>query len=294
MFVAGRAAALVPVLRLRSSRCRRAGQCVLARAPVATRPQLSAPHHDLTTTTTVTILTLVIPAPAPAMPLRSRLPNTGLKLKIPARSSASVAAAAAASPYGPSPRHSASPSRKKEAELFPKSSSDHHAPGVPAPPASTAPGAACSVFDASVDSRPVWACVSSVSAARTDTGFREIPIRVSGGRGDRPPPAAPAPAPPHCDTARGSPVSPPLGDCELGPGSPPEDPLLHFTRGQFRTQRAQLLRDWISQLPTGRAPRAPRPNPFFSARKKDFNYEPYKYLSSPLPTFNQSPDSPAR
>ena len=247
------------------------------------------PHHDLTITTTVTILTLV--SPAPAMPLRSRLPNTGLKLKIPARSSASVAAAAAASPYGPSPRHSASPSRKKEAELFP---SDHNTPAVPAPPASNGPGAAaaCSVFDASVDSRPVWACVSSVSAARTDTGFREIPIRVSGGRGDRPPPAAPAP--PHCDTARGSPVSPPLGDCELGPGSPPEDPLLHFTRGQFRTQRAQLLRDWISQLPTGRAPRAPRPNPFFSARKKDFNYEPYKYLSSPLPTFNQSPGSPAR
>ena len=105
------------------------------------------------------------------MPLRTRLSNTGLKLKIPVRSSSN--GASAASPYGPSPnRHSASPHRRRE-EVFP----------LPVA-ASTCNNKAdrgsqerVTLFDASVDSRPVWAVTSHKQICKISCfGWREVTV----------------------------------------------------------------------------------------------------------------------
>lgn len=219
------------------------------------------------------------------MPLRTRLQNTGLRLKIPVRSNTAVTS----SPYGPSPnRHSASPSRKKDPSvLFPR----------PGAEANTEAGgdrggqARVVSFDASVDSRPVWA-VTSVrpGLATRGAGFREIPITRTSQhqRSDL--------MNDICDNVsdEDEPRTPPL-HCDVSPEVP--GPFLHRSplraHPERRLQRAEILRDWMHSLPIG--PNQKRTaNPFFSPRKKDFNYEPDKYLSSPLPKFNQSPDSPAR
>lgn len=218
------------------------------------------------------------------MPLRTRLQNTGLKLKIPIRSSAAVIS----SPYGPSPnRHSASPSRKKEPSVL------FSRPGAEAN-TEAGPGAdrgqhRVVSFDASVDSRPVWA-VTSVrpGLATRGAGFREIPITRTSQHDQ------------SSDLSHGicdsedEPRTPPL-HCDLSPEVP--DPYLHRSplraHPERQLERAEILRDWMHSLPIG-PKRTANHNPFFNPRKKDFNYEPYKYLSSPLPKFNQSPDSPAR
>ena len=229
------------------------------------------------------------------MPLRTRLSNTGLKLKIPVRSSSN--GASAASPYGPSPnRHSASPHRRRE-EVFP----------LPVG-ASTCNNKAergsqerVTLFDASVDSRPVWAVTShKPRAARDKTGFREIPITRSSSSSQQ-----------HdlthdsttvhnniCDNEDDSeddPQSPALEDCKLSP----DDLILQHRSSlqacrQRQFQRAEILRDWMHNLPLPAAQPSSSSNPFFAARKKDFNYQRYKYLSSPVANFHQSPDSPTR
>ena len=132
-------------------------------------------------------------------------------------------------------------------------------------------------FDASVDGRPVW----SVTAERprsSSRGFRDIPI-VQG--------TPPAPSS-LCDNKQsGDPLVPP-------------SPSLPASERQL--QRAEILRDWIESLPS--EPISPR-NPFFTptptprprprpTHKKDLNYQPYKYLSSPLPNFDRSPRSSCR
>ena len=222
------------------------------------------------------------------MPLRTRLSNTGLKLKIPARSSGS--GVAASSPYGPSPnRHSASPHRRQRDDVFPLP-----VPRVSAGTCSDQDQQVTTVFDASVDSRPVWACVTSTrgrASVRTTDGFREIPITrtsVQSHYNDLI----------NCDN---------LGDTEsqspkLSPVEVENDDPAFLHRSPLRAhperqlQRAEILRDWIHALPVPAS--TSQSNPFFAprppARKKDFNYEPYKYLSSPLPKYNQSPDSPTR
>ena len=147
-------------------------------------------------------------------------------------------------------------------------------------------------LDASVDSRPVWE-VTSVrpGPAPRGAGFREIPItRTSQNqRSDL--------SNDICDNPsdEDEPRTPPL-HCDLSPEVP--GPFLHRSplqaHAERQLQRAEILRDWMHSLPIGPNRTA---NPFFSPRKRDFNYEPYKYLSSPLPKFNQSPDSqgsPAR
>ena len=218
------------------------------------------------------------------MPLRTRLQNTGLKLKIPVRSNTAVSS----SPYGPSPnRHSASPSRKKDpSALFSR-------PGAEANTETGADRAQHRVvsFDASVDSRPVWA-VTSVrpGLAGRGAGFREIPITrtLDHQRTDL--------NNDICDNVsdEDEPRTPPL-HCDLSPEVP--GPFLHRSplraHPERQLQRAEILRDWMHSLPIGPNPKRTA-NPFFSPRKKDFNYYPDKYLSSPLPKFNQSPDSPAR
>ena len=223
------------------------------------------------------------------MPLRTRLQNTGLKLKIPARSSTSVSS----SPYGPSPnRHSASPSRKKE-NLFPRPKPGPDQPETHVEAVSHVSNAEHRVvtFDASVDSRPVWAVTSVRPRARAthEAGFREIPMtrtlqhqHLQFQRSD---------LIHDCDTQSNLEEAGALG--HLSPEAP--GPFLHCSplraQPERQLQRAEILRDWMHSLPIG--PKR-TPNPFFSPRKKDFNYEPYKYLSSPLPKFNPSPDSPAR
>jgi len=214
------------------------------------------------------------------MPLRKRLSNTGLKLKIPTRNSSNVAV----SPYGPSPRLSASPQRKKE-DLFP-------------PPLSGASRErkSVNVFDASCDSRPVWEVSTHRTRSVTTDGFREIPITRTSTQ-TQPNDLI------HCDKLdndnvagnvpdceeESEPVSPALVDCKFSPC----DQYLHRSplraHPERQLQRAEILRDWMQKLPIGSASTS---NPFFSQRKRDFNYETYKYLSSPLPKFNQSPDSP--
>ena len=218
------------------------------------------------------------------MPLRKRLSNTGLKLKIPTRTSSNVAV----SPYGPSPRLSASPQRKKE-DLFP-------------PPPLSGPSRdrmTVNVFDASCDSRPVWeVSTHRTRSVTTSDGFREIPITRTSSQ-TQPNDLI------HCDKLENTnvvrtveleeeseePVSPALVDCKVSPC----DQLLHRSplraHPERQLQRAEILRDWMHKLPIGRASTS---NPFFSPRKRDFNYEAYKYLSSPVPKFNQSPDSPTR
>ena len=100
------------------------------------------------------------------MPLRTRLHNTGLKLKIPARTVSS-----SASPYGPR-RHSASPIRGREESNsrkpnWPKDCSPS-GQGASNWPDQRQPNVVKSIglndfsktftsFDASIDSRPVWA-----------------------------------------------------------------------------------------------------------------------------------------
>ena len=195
------------------------------------------------------------------MPLRTRLSNTGLKLKIPGRGSSSLS-----SPYGRSPsRHSSSPHRQRR-------SSDEQQ--------------RVTTFDAAVDGRPVWSVTGQRTRANTQ-GFREIQIHQQ----TQP-----------CDSIQtaltsGGKQSEPNPISLLDP-LVPRSPSLAAKERQL--QRAEILRDWIETLPT--EPNPPR-NPFFTptppprpkpAYKKDLNYQPYKYLSSPLPNFDQSPRSPCR
>ena len=203
------------------------------------------------------------------MPLRSRLSNTGLKLKIPARSSPGVT-----SPYGPSP-HKQSPSPHRHRR------EDGHTEDV------------VSTFDASVDGRAVWSVTSHRTKTKTE-GFREIQIQhtqdlsvcdsghTSASNNNKHTPVAEQRHHTNCISLH-EPLVP------LSPLRPTKDRQL---------DRAEVLRDWIQKLPS--EPDTPR-NPFFTrssrasvASKRELNYQPYKYLSSPLPNFNQSPGSPNR
>lgn len=194
------------------------------------------------------------------MPLRTRLSNTGLKLKIPGRASSSQS-----SPYGRSPnRHS--------------SSSPHRQRGNTEEVVTT--------FDASVDGRPVWSVTGQRTRSSTQ-GFREIQI---------------------LDQTQANPLS--LCDKQQSDRNPisfldplvPRSPSLAAKERQL--QRSEILRDWIETLPTEPAASNTPRNPFFTqtqptarprrSYKKDLNYQPYKYLSSPLPNFDQSPQSSCR
>ena len=198
------------------------------------------------------------------MPLRTRLSNTGLKLKIPVRTNPSPA-----SPYGPS-RQSPSPQRPRREEEGRREEM-------------------VSTWDASVDGRPVWAVRSQRARSRGQgQGFREIQIQdlsvcdsVHSARSNNRSLSAE-----QNDSKRISSSHQPLV-----PRSP-----LRPTRDR-QLQRAEILRDWIQKLPT--EPNNGQPNPFFSPsartnHKKELNYRPYKYLSSPLPNFNQLSDSSDR
>ena len=194
------------------------------------------------------------------MPLRTRLSNTGLKLKIPGRASSSLS-----SPYGRSPsRQSSSPHRQG------RSTEDN----------------LVTTFDASVDGRPVWSVTGQRTRSNTQ-GFREIQILDE------------TQTQPHslCDKKQTASSGGKQSD-----GNPISflDPSLSRSPSvaakERQLQRAEILRDWIETLPT--EPTTPR-NPFFtptptSRPKKDLNYQSYKYLSSPLPNFDQSPHSPCR
>ena len=204
------------------------------------------------------------------MPLRPRLSNTGLKLKIPGRTSSSPL-----SPYGRSPgRASSSPSRQRE-----RRSSGEQQQQLR------------DTFDASVDGRPVWSVTGQRTRPNTQ-GFREIPIQHQ----------TQTNALSLCDSKQTA----PSGEQNKSDRNPISflDPLVprhpSLAAKERQLQRAEILRDWIETLPT--EPNTSR-NPFFTstppprprpACKKDLNYEPYKYLSSPLPNFDQSPQSPCR
>lgn len=213
------------------------------------------------------------------MPLRTRLSNTGLKLKIPVRSSSN--GRNDASPYGPSPRHSASPHRRQREEVFPLPVSE--------------PRDHVSTFDASVDTRPVWSVTSHKLKTVTceQSGFREIPI-TRDLSSQHPTCDSPVSHDRHDTTVQYQDIeSPDLAECRLSPDDDIQDRSSYQACRQRAFQRAEILRDWMHNLPL--IPRTTHSaNPFFGARKKDFNYQPYKYLSSPLPQCDQSPDSPAR
>ena len=208
------------------------------------------------------------------MPLRTRLSNTGLKLKIPVRSSSN--GRNDASPYGPSPRHSASPHRRQREEVFP----------LPASEPRDNTREHVSTFDASVDTRPVWSVTSHKlkSVTSEQSGFREIPITRDLNQA-------------NCDNQishdHNTPTmeSPDLAECRLSPDDDIHDRSSYQACRQRTFQRAEILRDWMHNLPI---PRNSASNPFFTAPKKHFNYPAHKYLSSPLPKSDQSPDSPAR
>jgi len=232
------------------------------------------------------------------MPLRSRLHNTGLKLKIPVRNSAS-----SASPYGPS-RHSASPIRRQD-----ENNSKQHFPGSfnlnglsstnqkdqrhtkvvnPNPCSQTVTS-----FDASIDTRPVWA-VKEEKAKTSTEGFRDIPITKSTnisefGRG--------------CDNGdsknsnsifyeNSDPETPELDNISSPDFFTNRSPLANDL--QRINQRAEHLRDWFHDL----SPKIPRvANPFFGTFvKKEISYSHCsRYLSSPVPTFRSRSDiSPSR
>ena len=202
------------------------------------------------------------------MPLRTRLSNTGLKLKIPVRNNPSPA-----SPYGPSPsKQSPSPHRPRREEE-----------GLREEMVST--------WDASVDGRPVWAVTSQRARTRGQVqGFREIQIQDLS----------------VCDSVqsarnnnRQKSLSAEQNDikCISSSNQPPVSRSPSHPTRDRQLQRAEILRDWIQKLPT--EPNNGQPNPFFSPtartnHKKELNYRPYKYLSSPLPNFNQLSDSSDR
>ena len=192
------------------------------------------------------------------MPLRTRLSDTGLKLKIPARTSPGLS-----SPYGPSPRRQTpSPHRQRREER----------PGEEL----------VQTFDASVDGRAVWSVTSHKTKTKSH-GFREIQIHQTQDLSD-------------CDSLLTSASN--NNRQSSVTAQTLHDPLvprteLHSVAAAKERQlhRAEILRDWIQNLPT-----ESNTNPFFSptpplTQKKELNYQPYKYLSSPLPNYNQSPYS---
>ena len=207
------------------------------------------------------------------MPLRPRLSNTGLKLKIPpGRVSSSLA-----SPYGRSPsRQSSSPHRqgRNSEEVV-------------------------TTFDASVDGRPVWSVTGQRTRPNTQ-GFREIQIHPVDQTHTNPLSLCDKQQTAASSVAKQSDRNPISFLDPLVPRSP------SVAAKERQLQRAEILRDWIESLPTEPAPAEPNTprNPFFTptptptpgprSLKKDLNYQPYKYLSSPLPNFDQSPQSPCR